>query len=76
MASLGLMVGGLCSQVAAQTLTYWQESLETLTTNANDPTAILAQLKIEEDYTRTNTARRRSLIRYRSNRSFRSGHFH
>jgi hypothetical protein len=51
MASLGLMVGGLCSQVAAQTLTYWQESLETLTTNANDPTAILAQLKIEEDYT-------------------------
>ncbi len=28
-----------------------QESLETLTTNANDPTAILAQLKIEEDYT-------------------------
>jgi hypothetical protein len=49
--SLGLLVAGLCSQVAAQSPANPGESLETLTTDANDPTAILAQLKIEEDYT-------------------------
>ena len=42
--------GGLCSQVAAQSPPKRGESLETLTTDANDPTAILAQLKIENDY--------------------------
>lgn len=51
MASLGLMVGGLCSQVAAQTPANPKQSLEALTENSNDPTAILAQLKIENDYT-------------------------
>jgi len=49
--SLGLLVAGLCSQVVAQSPANPAESLETLTTNANDPTAILAQLEIEEDYT-------------------------
>ncbi len=48
--SLGLLVAGLCSQVAAQSPAKPQEPLDTLTTAANDPTAILAQLKIEEDY--------------------------
>ena len=49
--SLGLLMAGLCSQAAAQSPAKPQESLETLTTDANDPTAILAQLKIENDYT-------------------------
>jgi hypothetical protein len=49
--SLGLLVTGLCSQVAAQSAANPRDSLETLTTDANDPTAILAQLKIENDYT-------------------------
>jgi len=49
--SLGLLAAGLCSQVAAQSLARPVKSLETLTTDANDPTAVLAQLKIEEDYT-------------------------
>jgi hypothetical protein len=39
------------SPAIAQTSGKSGESLEQLTTNANDPTAILAQLKIEEDYT-------------------------
>jgi hypothetical protein len=47
--SLILMVAGLCPQLAAQTATH--QSLEELTTDSNDPTAILAQLKIEDDYT-------------------------
>ena len=49
--SLGLLVAGLCSQVVAQSPANSGESLQSLTTDANDPTAILAQLKIEEDYT-------------------------
>jgi hypothetical protein len=49
--SLGVLTGGLCSQVFGQTPGKSGESLEELTTDANDPTAILAQLKIEEDYT-------------------------
>ena len=46
----GMLLAGLCSQVAAQSPPKRGESLETLTTDANDPTAILAQLKIENDY--------------------------
>jgi hypothetical protein len=49
--SLGLLVAGLWSQVSAQNLVKQGVSLEELTTDSNDPTAILAQLKIEEDYT-------------------------
>ncbi len=49
--TLGVLVAGLSSQAAAQSPAKPQESLEALTTDANDPTAILAQLKIEEDYT-------------------------
>jgi hypothetical protein len=49
--SLCVWVAGLCSQAAAQSTAKPVKSLETLTTDANDPTAILAQLKIEEDYT-------------------------
>jgi hypothetical protein len=52
------LVGGLFlyelgtrSQAAAQSPAKPQESLETLTTDANDPTALLAQSKIENDYT-------------------------
>ena len=37
--------------MAGQNLVKPAESREELTTDANDPTAILAQLKIEEDYT-------------------------
>jgi len=48
---LALVLAGLCSEGLAQTPGKRGESLEELTTNANDPTAILAQLKIEEDYT-------------------------
>jgi hypothetical protein len=48
--SLALLLAALCSQARAQTAKSG-ESLEKLTTDANDPTAILAQLKIEEDYT-------------------------
>ncbi len=49
--SLGLLMAGFCSQVVAQSPAKPAESLEELTTDANDPTAILAQLKIEDDYT-------------------------
>jgi hypothetical protein len=45
-----LLVAGLHSQTFAQQVKS-QESLEVLTEDANDPTAVLAQLKIEEDYT-------------------------
>ena len=43
--SLGVLLAGFCSQVAAQNSAKPQESFETLTTDANDPTAILAQFK-------------------------------
>jgi len=49
--SLSLLVAGLCSRAAAQSPAKPQESIETLTTDANDPTAVLAQFKVEEDYT-------------------------
>src|SRR5215469_8789720 len=48
--SLGVLLA-ICSWAAAQTSWRPGESLEALTTDANDPTAILAQLKIEDDYT-------------------------
>ncbi len=47
--SLILTAAGVCPQLAAQIAPH--QSLEELTTNSNDPTAILAQLKIEDDYT-------------------------
>jgi len=47
--SLGFLAA-FCLRAGAQTARP-VESLENLTTDANDPTAILAQLKIEEDYT-------------------------
>jgi hypothetical protein len=49
--SLGLLMVGLRSQALAQTSWKPGESVEELTTDANDPTAILAQLKLEDDYT-------------------------
>lgn len=49
--SLGVLTAGLGSRVFAQFPGKPGESLEELTTDANDPTAILAQLKVEEDYT-------------------------
>jgi hypothetical protein len=49
--SLSVLLAGLCASALAQSRANPQESLESLTTDANDPTAILAQLKIEEDYT-------------------------
>jgi hypothetical protein len=48
---VAVLVTILHSPVFAQSGAKAQESLEELTTNANDPTAILAQLKIEDDYT-------------------------
>lgn len=50
MLSLTLLVA-LCWEVFAPAPANARDSLEELTTDANDPTAILAQLKVEEDYT-------------------------
>jgi hypothetical protein len=48
---VGLALLALSSQSLAQQAAKPGESLEKLTEDANDPTAILAQLKIEDDYT-------------------------
>src|SRR5215470_4767640 len=45
-----LLLAGF-SEAVCQPLRHAVESLEELTTDANDPTAILAELEIEEDYT-------------------------
>jgi hypothetical protein len=49
--TLGVLATMQSPPAAAQSPTRFGPSLEALTEEANDPTAILAQLKIEEDYT-------------------------
>jgi hypothetical protein len=48
---LVLVASGFRASAYAQQASKSGESLEELTENSNDPTAILAQLKIEDDYT-------------------------
>ncbi len=49
--SAAVLLAGLYSQAFAQRLSTPQDSLDTLAEDSNDPTAILFQVKVENDYT-------------------------